>query len=68
MPGFSADYLAQLISGSDGARLPLAEGQTVDGLTAFLTPILFDPVLYAKKVDQTEGTDMITSSANNFYE
>ncbi|MDD3736294.1 MAG: dihydrofolate reductase, partial [Bacteroidales bacterium] len=68
VPGFSEDYFAQLVSGSDVARLPLAGDQTVDELTSFLTPILFDPVLYAKKVDQTEGTDMITSSANNFYE
>jgi len=68
VPGFSEDYFAQLVSGSDVARLPLAGDQTVDELTSFLTPILFDPVLYAKKVDQTEGADMITSSANNFYE
>jgi dipeptidyl-peptidase-3 len=68
VPGFSADYLAQLIGGSDAARLPLAEGQSVEELAGFLSPILFDPVLYAKKVDQSEGTDMITASANNFYE
>jgi dipeptidyl-peptidase-3 len=68
VPGFSADYFAQLVSGSEASRLPLKEGQTTADLTAFLTPILFDPSLYAKKVDQSEGTDMITASANNFYE
>jgi len=68
MPGFSADYFAQLVSGSEASRLPLKEGQATSDLTEFLTPILFDPSLYAKKVDQSEGTDMITASANNFYE
>ncbi|MGE5348809.1 MAG: dipeptidyl-peptidase 3 family protein, partial [Actinomycetota bacterium] len=68
VPGFSADYFAQLVNGSDAARLPLKEGQTATDLTALLIPVLFDPSLYAKKVDQSEGTDMITASANNFYE
>ena len=68
VPGFSSDYFASLIRGSDVSRLPLKEGQSADQLTEVLTPILFDPSLYAKKVDQSEGTDMITASANNFYE
>lgn len=68
VPGFSADYFAGLVSGSDAARLPLKEGQTAGDLTAMLTPVLFDPALYARRVDQSEGADMITASANNFYE
>lgn len=68
VPGFPAEYFAQLAQGSDPAMLPLKEGQDVAGLIATLTPILFDPSLYAKKVNQSEGADMITSSANNFYE
>lgn len=68
VPGFTAEYFARLVNGSDPAMLPLKEGQDAAGLTEFLTPILFDHSLYAKKVDQTEGTDMITGSANNFYE
>ena len=48
--------------------LPLREGENADELTNMLTPVIFDPPLYAKRVDQTEGTDMITASANNFYE
>lgn len=68
VPGFPADYFAQLINGSDVARLPLKEGQNAAQLTEMLTPIMFDPSLYAKKVDQSEGADMIAASANNFYE
>ena len=68
VPGFSPDYFALLVNGSDPSRLPLREGQSAVQLTEMLTPVLFDPSLYAKKVDQSEGTDMIAASANNFYE
>ncbi|MRR22531.1 dihydrofolate reductase [bacterium] len=68
VPGFSPEYFAQLVNGSDPSRLPLREGQNAVQLAAILTPVLFDPSLYAKKVDQSEGTDMIAGSANNFYE
>ncbi|MEZ5020820.1 MAG: dihydrofolate reductase [Bacteroidales bacterium] len=68
IPGFSSDYFALLIEGSDPSSLPLNEGETAAGLAEMLTPVLFDPLLYAKKVDQSEGIDMIAASANNFYE
>ena len=68
VPGFSPDYFALLVNGSDPSRLPLREGQSAVQLTEILTPVLFDASLYAKKVDQSEGTDMIAASANNFYE
>ena len=68
IPGFSSDYFALLIEGSDPSILPLNEGETAAGLAEMLTPVLFDPLLYAKKVDQSEGIDMIAASANNFYE
>ncbi len=68
VPGFPKEYFADLVSNSDASRLPLAAGQKAGDLVAMLTPVIFDPVLYAKRVDQSAGTDMITSSANNFYD
>lgn len=68
VPGFSQDYFSALVSGSDPALLPLSEGETDGDLIALLTPVLFDPDLYARRVDQSEGVDMIVASANNFYE
>ncbi|MDD8026529.1 MAG: dihydrofolate reductase [Acidobacteriota bacterium] len=67
-PGFTADYFAALVKGSEGVKFPLAEGQTVDGLLAFLKPILFDPSVDAKKVSQDSTKDLVKSSAVNFYE
>src|SRR5512143_1947941 len=68
MPGFDAAYFATLVKGSEGAAFPLAPGQSVDDLIAFLTPILFDPAVAAKKVSQDTAKDLVTSSAVNFYE
>jgi dipeptidyl-peptidase-3 len=68
VPGFSQEYFADLVNSSDTALLPLPAGVTAPDLASMLIPILFEPQLYARKVDQSEGTDMITASANNFYE
>ncbi|MFN2312865.1 MAG: dihydrofolate reductase [Bacteroidales bacterium] len=67
-PGFSQDYFSALVTGSDPALLPLREGETAGDLIALLTPVLFDQALYARRVDQSAGADMIVASANNFYE
>lgn len=67
-PGFSSEYFAVLLNGSDKSKLPMEPGLTIDIFTKFLTPVLFDESLYAKKVDQREGVDMVAASASNFYE
>jgi dipeptidyl-peptidase-3 len=67
-PGFTADYFATLVKGSEGVKFPLAEGQTIDGLLAFLKPIVFDPAVDAKKVSFDSSRDLVRSSAVNFYE
>ena len=68
VPGFSPEYFAALINGSDETSLPLNQSQKPSDLLEILNPVLFDSLLYAKKVDQTKGKDMITGSAVNFYE
>ncbi len=68
IPDFSPEYFASLIKGSEGVEFPLASGETLDGLVAFLQPILFDPTVDAKKVSQDSTKDLVTESAVNFYE
>ncbi len=68
IPGFSREYFISLINSSEASLLPLSDGQTAEALTGILIPVMFDPILYAKKVDQSQGSDMITSSSVNFYE
>ncbi len=67
-PGFPGSYFRLLVSGSDPARLPLVAGETPEQLAARLIPVIFDPQLYARRVDQSAGSDMIAASCNNFYE
>ena len=68
VPGFSEDYFAILVNGSDSSLLPLREGQQIGDLIAMLSPVIFDPLQYPRKVNQSDGADLITSSANNFYQ
>jgi len=68
IPDFTADYFASLAKESEGVTFPLAEGQSLDDLLAFLQPIMFDPAVDAKKVSQDTTKDLVTNSAVNFYE
>ncbi len=68
IPDFSEDYFKSLILNSDSKELPLKENQSLDDFIGFLTPIMFDPNLYAKKVASEKGTDVVANSASNFYE
>lgn len=71
-PGFSENYFAELLAHSD-LRPVLKDGanrggfKTTADLQAFLTPILFDPTLYAKRVNQDPATGLIEGSACNYY-
>jgi dipeptidyl-peptidase-3 len=67
-PGFTKEYFADLVKGSDQAMLPFSEGENADKLLELLTPVMFDENLYSRKVDQRAGVDMVASSASNFYE
>jgi dipeptidyl-peptidase-3 len=67
-PGFSESFFAGLINGAEKEKLPLANGETTSQLIAELTPVIFDEKLFARKVEQKAGTDMVAESASNFYE
>jgi dipeptidyl-peptidase-3 len=67
-PEFSEEYFANLISNTDAKLLPLIKNQTPDLLAELLTPVLFDENLFARKVEQRIGADMVAESATNFYE
>jgi len=67
-PGFPQEYFDTLIANSDPAELPDFEGKDAEALSLFLKPVLFDDNLYYWRAFQSAGADMITSSANNFYD
>lgn len=67
-PGFSESFFADLVKEVDSSALPLDGKETVEDLLKTLAPVMFDENLYAKKVQQSAGTDMVAGSASNFYE
>jgi dipeptidyl-peptidase-3 len=67
-PGFSESYFSGLVKGAVKEKLPLQAGQTVDQLITLMSPIIFDEKLFARKIVQSEGADMVAESASNFYE
>ena len=68
IPEFSQEFFATQVKAIPAENLPLAEGQSVDELIATLSPVIFDPTVMAKRVNQAEGQDLILTSANNLYE
>jgi dipeptidyl-peptidase-3 len=66
-PECSKEYFSELVKNSDSSGLPLNEGESVDNLLSFLTPIIFDSTIAFKRVDLDPGTDLIRNSANNYY-
>lgn len=67
MPDFNETYFAELLNNSDQSLLPL-DGKSIEDFLKLLNPILFDPKVDAKIVNQAAGIDNIKASANNFYE
>ena len=67
-PGFSKEYFAELVNASDQDAFPLQEGCTVATLLEKLGPIMFDMSLDYKRVNLDPSIDLVTGSANNFYE
>ena len=68
IPEFDAAYWNALIQGCPKATFPVTPSCSNPAqLAAFLQPILFDPKIDAKRVNQESGIDLVQGSANNFY-
>ena len=48
--------------------LPLSKGQSKEDLLGILVPVIFNPEGMPKRVNQTDGEDLVQTSACNFYE
>lgn len=70
VPGFSPEFLRRLIDATDVLSLPLKphESVSVDELCTELFPVIFDPKIMPKRVNQADGEDLVLTSAANYYE
>ena len=67
-PGFSEEYFYHLLENIREELLPIKRGETKEDLMRQLESILFDPEVMPKRVNQTDGEDLVLTSACNFYE
>ena len=67
-PGFTPEFFRAALTSVDAAKLPLAEGQSVEELCAEVFPAIFDPAVMPKRVNQADGQDLVLTSASNYYD
>ena len=67
-PGFTEDFLRSALNTVNPAKLPLNNGETVSQMCDELFPVIFNPTLLPKRVNKTDGLDLIATSACHFYE
>ena len=67
-PSFSEEYLREVIGTLDVSVLPLYDQEDVEMLCAELFPVIFNPDVLPKRVNKTDGEDLVTTSACHFYE
>ena len=66
-PEFSQDFFAAEVGKISDADLPLAPGQTREEMMQVLVPVIFDPSVMAKRVNQDGTQDVVATSASNLY-
>jgi len=68
IPECSQEFFGQLILTCDQASLPLINNETNKDFVARMLPIIFDIKIAPKKVSLDSKSDLVKSSAVNFYE
>lgn len=68
VPGFSEESFYEMVGAVADEFLPLSKGQSKEDLLGILVPVIFNPEVMPKRVNQTDGEDLVQTSACNFYE
>lgn len=66
--GFSEESFYEMVEAIADEYLPLSKGQSKEDLLGILVPVIFNPEVMPKRVNQTDGEDLVQTSACNFYE
>ena len=67
-PGFSETFFYDVLAQIPEDKLPLKRGESKEDLLDKLVPVIFDENILPKRVNQTDGEDLVQTSACNFYE
>lgn len=68
MPLFSEDYFVKLVKSVDPGRMPFRDGMAADETLSEILPVMFNPAVMPRRMSQAPGTDIVQTSAVNFYE
>lgn len=68
VPGFGETYFYKMVEKVPEAQLPLRKGESREDLLDELVPVIFDRNVLPKRVNLTDGEDLVETSACNFYE
>ena len=68
MPKFSQEYFTTIVKSVDPGRMPFRDGMAADETLSEILPVMFDPTVMPKRMSQAQGTDIVETSAVNFYE
>lgn len=68
VPGFPEESFYEMVEAVADEYLPLSKGQSKEDLLGILVPVIFNPEVMPKRVNQTDGEDLVQTSACNFYE
>lgn len=67
-PKFSQSFFEEQVNKLPRRLLPLKKGQSKSDFIKEIVPVIFDPAVLPKRVNQVAGEDLILTSANNYYE
>ena len=68
VPGFTPEFFAKALASVREGDLPIREGESLQSLCDEVFPVIFDPKVMAKRVNQADGEDLVQTSASNFYD
>ena len=68
MPNFSKEYFTSIVKSVDPGRMPFRDGMAADETLKDILPVMFDPTVMPKRMSQAQGSDIVQTSAVNFYE
>jgi len=68
VPGFTPEFFKQALESVDESNLPIREGGSLQSLCDEIFPVIFDPAVMAKRVNQADGEDLVLTSAANYYD
>ena len=61
----TTDYKSSYTATIQAQSLPLKKGGSIKDLLNDITPVMFNPKIMTKRVNQTEGEDLVATSAGN---